>query len=56
MVKVIEEPELKRVKCSNPKCGCILEYEPSDVLNIQSHMNEYMDYIYCPKCHTQIIV
>lgn len=53
-MKIIREGNPKQIECSC--CGSLLEYEPKDIQESQTHINEYTKYVICPICDMEMDV
>jgi len=51
-VKVIRYGEKRRLICAY--CGSLLEYEKSNVVTVQTGINEYESEIECPNCREKL--
>lgn len=53
-MKIIKKGKPKQKTC--PTCGCIFEYEVSDIYHIagMTRMNSGTDVIFCPQCDERI--
>lgn len=54
MIKVLRKGTRKQIECEN--CGALLQYEETDIIKEELRFNEYVKYITCPQCFSNICV
>ena len=53
MIKILNDGYPRACHC--PVCDCFFTYEKSDILFIQTDVNEHQRFVYCPDCGERIL-